>query len=192
MKSSVTSLTCLWCFLRFRAKWCDSPAKLPPLRCLTVPCIQQRVWLRDSLRRLNPPLWTERQILVWTRGISVRFQTFPERSSERCTWSLTLKNDAQIPLLPPALASQTVYYSPLSRGRGPHGHFLAARFILHVRLLAPGALFLCGAAVRSALVWVFKLRNNRESREATVSFITQLCRFFFFKQKNPALNRHMA
>lgn len=34
------------------------------------------------------------------------------------------------------LTSQTVYYSLLSWSHGPHGHFLAASSILHVKLLA--------------------------------------------------------
>lgn len=42
-----------------------------------------------------------------------------------------MKNDAQIYW---PLTSQTVYYSLLSWSHGPHGHFLAASSILHVKL----------------------------------------------------------
>lgn len=49
------------------------------------------------------------------------------------TWKTMLKHS------PSPLTSQTVYYSLLSCSHGPHGHFLAASFILHVKLLAPRA-----------------------------------------------------
>lgn len=111
----------------------------------------------------------------------VRFQTVSEKSSRRCTWwfawKMTLKYTGP-------LTSQTVYYSLLSRSHGPHGRFLAADFILHVKLLALTAQR-CSACVRASFprhqvetTWAFtrKTRCLANSQKPSKCSFTRLFR----------------
>lgn len=64
-----------------------SDSSMRTTSCLTARFAQSdRVSNQERVRTRKPTASTEREILVWMRGITVRFQAFPERSSQRCTW----------------------------------------------------------------------------------------------------------